>query len=159
MNNKNMQRLFAVAAVWLAPCVFAQVPTPTPNEKVRALEKQVEEAEKQLQEAKAAWEKARLETQLYYERYQRAYREWVESREKPAAVRGKLRAKYEHREREWRLAGERRRRLWYLYEAARFRAKAEENALEAERHLQGAQRTALRIQEMEKELSETSGAP
>lgn len=137
-------------------------PTPTPSAAVWRAEDALRKAERELAAARDAWDRSKLETQLYHERYQRAYAAWVASRGKDAEIRGSLRRRSERAEAEWRIAREKRRRRWYLYEAARLEAEAARLVLEAARHVQGAERTARRIQKMQADLRkavEEGGSP
>ncbi|HEY5038083.1 MAG TPA: hypothetical protein VIJ93_03320, partial [bacterium] len=122
--------VFICFHLWQIRLAFAADATKVPSldQKLSEAGQKLEKSKAEVQALKDAWDKARLETTLYQQRSQRAYKRWVKAAKK---LREQARVQKEKAELELQLAVEKRKLAYgqwqsaiYHYQAGEFQVKA-----------------------------------
>jgi len=145
--------VFALA-VCFGSNLFAQTPVAAPDAKLAQAADQVQKAQDEVQKLKDAWDRTRLESTLYSQRAQRAYKRWA------AAKKDWKRKMAQHKDEaqlEFEMAVEKRKLAYDLWQQAQYRLNAQQQLLSAAEETRDIQDTQAHIVKLQSQMAPVAG--
>jgi hypothetical protein len=139
----------------LAGTVFAQTPVAGQDAKIAQAARQVQTAQDEVQKLKDAWDRSRLESTLYGQRAQRAYKRWAAAKKD---WKKKMAQHKDEAQLEFELAVEKRKLAFDLWQQAQYRLGAEQQLLNAAESTVDIQATQAHIAKLQSQMTPALGA-
>jgi hypothetical protein len=136
-------------AVFAGSSVWAQTPVVTIDAKVTQAADQVQKAQDEVQKLKDAWDRSRLESTLYSQRAQRAYKRWAAAKKD---WKKKMAQHKDEAQLEFELAVEKRKLAYDLWQQAQYRLGAQQQLLSAAEENQDIQDTQVHIDKLQSQI-------
>ncbi len=130
--------------------VFAQTPVAAPDTKLTQAADQVQKAQDEVQKLKDAWDRSRLESTLYSQRAQRAYKRWAAAKKD---WKKKMAQHKDEAQLEFELAVEKRKLAYDLWQQAQYRLNAQQQLLSAAEETQDIQDTQAHIAQLQSQMT------
>jgi hypothetical protein len=141
----------------LAGTVFAQTPVAAQDAKIVQAAQQVQAAQGEVQKLKDAWDRSRLESTLYSQRAQRAYKRWAAAKKD---WKKKMAQHKDGAQLEFELAVEKRKLAFDLWQQAQYRLGAQQQLLSAAESTVDIQATQAHIAKLQSQIAPAvSAAP
>ena len=154
---KNPALFLPLLICWFQP-LFAQTPEPTESEtnpQVLQAANQVQKAQIEVDQLKDIWDRSRLESTLYDQRAQRAYKRWVAAKKD---WKKKMGIHKDQAQLEFQLSVEKRKLAFDQWQQALYRLNAEQQLLSVAEQAKDILDTRAHINRLENQLY-PSGTP
>lgn len=133
----------------------AQTPVSGQDAKIAQAARQVQTAQGEVQKLKDAWDRSRLESTLYSQRAQRAYKRWAAAKKD---WKKKMAQHKDEAQLEFELAVEKRKLAFDLWQQAQYRLGAEQQLLSAAESTVDIQATQAHIAKLQSQMTPVLGA-
>jgi len=149
-------RLGVFAWAFFVGVAAAQTPVPEQNTKITQAAQQVQTAQDEVQKLKDAWDRSRLESTLYSQRAQRAYKRWAAAKKD---WKKKMAQHKDEAQLEFELAVEKRKLAFDLWQQAQYRLGAQQQLLNAAESSVDIQATQAHIAKLQSQVAPIVAAP
>jgi len=143
-------RLGVFALAFFVGGGFSFAQTPSPDAKVTQAADQVQKAQDEVQKLKDAWDRSRLESTLYSQRAQRAYKRWAAAKKD---WKKKMAQHKDEAQLEFELAVEKRKLAYDFWQQAQYRLGAQQQLLSAVEENQDIRDTQAHIDKLQAQMT------
>jgi len=137
-------------AIFVGSSVLAQTPVASLDAKVTQAADQVQKAQDEVQKLKDVWDRSRLESTLYSQRAQRAYKRWTAAKKD---WKKKMAQHKDEAQLEFELAVEKRKLAYDLWQQAQYRLNAQQQLLSAAEETKDIEDTQAHITKLQAQMT------